>query len=257
MTILQDFLSLMAGVLAIFSTTDRAAFFLVLAGGIGLAGLCWWACSVYSRLWNKMYRVTILHHLMCGLAALVTLPTVVVFVALKHASTAAGHSVQVWEIELAADRIWADETFKTAYDRVRTLGLEDFSTTPPPPAGHTIPAVNERSQIECAGAYAASAARHFNQRRPYLSKIASASAEIPRDVLRRDIRQHFETIGNSYPTGKAIALVGREIRDGLGAKLPRVVKVIRIQLIVLFLLCQLVPFGLVGWAAHRNLKATT
>jgi hypothetical protein len=257
MTFLQDFLSLMAGILAIFLSSDRAIFSLVLGGGIVLAGLCWWACSVYSRLWNKRFKVNAIHHILCALAALVTLVAVVIFVALKHATTAAGISVEGWKVELAADRSWAAETFKTAYDRVHALGLEDFSKAPPPPAGSTIPAVNERSQIECAWTYATSAAGHFNQRRPYLSKIASASADIPRDVLRQDIQQHFATIGKSYPTDKAIALVGREIRDGLAAKLPRVVKVLRVQLIVLFLLCQLVPFGLVGWAAYRDLKAST
>lgn len=257
MTFLQDFLSLMAGVLALFLASDRVVFSLVLVGGIVLAGLCWWACNFYSRLWNKRFRVSIIHHLMCGLAALVTLLAVVVFAALKHASAAAGISVEAWKIELASDTIWAGNTFKTAYDRVYSLGLEDFSQAPPPPAGSTIPAVNERSQVECAWTYAASAASHFNHRRPYLSKIASASADIPRDVLRRDIRQYFETVGHTYPTDKAIALVALEIRDGLGTKLPRVVQVLRVQLIVLFLVCQLIPFGLVGWAAYKDLKAQT
>ena len=257
MTFLQDFLSLMLGTLAIFLKSERAVFVVVLCGGAALAGLCWWACSVYSHLWNKQYRVAAIHHIMCGLAALVTLLAVIVFVALNNARTAASISLEAWKIELAADRNWADVTFQSAYNKVHALGLEDFSKTPPPPAGHTIPTVNERSQIECAWTYASSAANHFNQRRPYLSSIASASAEIPLDLIRREMKLHFETISKNYPTDKAIALAGREIRNGLETKLPRVVKVLRIQLIVIFLIFQLVPFGLVGWAAYSDLKAKT
>jgi hypothetical protein len=72
MTFFQDFLSLMAGILAIFSTSERAVFWGILVGGVVLAGLCWWACSVYSHLWNTRFRVNAIHHLMCGLAALVS-----------------------------------------------------------------------------------------------------------------------------------------------------------------------------------------
>ena len=257
MTFLQDFLSLMMGTVGVFLSSDKGIFSLIMCVGIGLGGGCWWLCSVFTHLWNKRFCFNPIHHIMCGLAAMVTLLAVVVFAALKHASTAAGISVLAWKVELGADRNWAAETFKIAYDRVRELGLEDFSKSPPPPVGSSIPAVNERSQVECAWSYAVASASHFNQRRPYLSKITSASPDIPREVLRQDIRQYFATVGNTYPTDKAIDLVGREIRDGLEVKLPRVVQVLRVQLIALFLIAQFVPFGLVGWAAYRDLRATT
>lgn len=255
MTYFQDFLSLLVGALAISFASEKVVTSVVLGGALLLAGLCWWACSVYSHLWNKRFRVSIIHHVMCAFAAIITLLASIVFVSLKHAETAAGISVEAWKVELGLDMVWANSTFASAYQKVKSLGLEDFSKAPPPPLGSTIPAVNERSQIECAYTYAASAANHFNRRRPYLSSISSAKAEIPRDVLREDIRLHFATIGNTYPTEKAISLVSREIRQELRANLPRVVKVLRIQLLVVFFLCQLIPFGLVGWAAYRDLKA--
>lgn len=257
MTYIQDFLTLIGGALAIAFATDKVFTSSVIGGAIVLAGLCWWACSAYSHLWNRHFRVSIIHHIMCAFAAIITLMAAVVFVSLKHAKTAAEISVEAWKIELGLDKVWASSTFSSAYKNVKALGLEDFSNAPPPPLGSTIPAVNERSQIECAHAYATSAAKHFNLRRPYLSSISSAKAEIPRDILRDDIRLHFATIGNTYPTDKAISLVGKEIRQELGAKLPRVVKVLRVQLLVLFFLCQLIPFGLVGWAAYRDLKVKT
>lgn len=257
MNYFQDFLSLLVGALAISFASEKVVTSVVLAGALFLAGLCWWACSVYSHLWNKRFRVSIIHHVMCAFAAVITLLAAIVFVFLRHAETAAGISVEAWKVELGLDKAWADSTFGSAYKNVKALGLENFSNAPPPPIGSTIPAVNERSQIECAFTYATSAANHFNRRRPYLSTIASAKAEVPRDILRDDIRLHFATIGRTYPTEKAIALVGREIRQELGANLPRVVKILRIQLLVVFFLCQLVPFGFIGWAAYRDLKAKT
>lgn len=254
MTYFQDFLSLLVGALSISFASEKVFTSVVLIGALLLAGLCWWACSVYSHLWNRRFRVSITHHVMCAFAAMITLVAAIVFVSLRYAEAAAVISVEAWKVELDLDKGWANSTFATAYQRVKALGLEDFSKTPPPPLGSTIPAVNERSQIECAYTYATSAANHFNGRRPYLSSISSAQAEIPREVLRDDIRLHFATIDRNYPTDKAIALVSREIRKELGAKLPRVVKVLRIQLLVVFVLCQLIPFGLVGWAAHRDLK---
>lgn len=255
MNYIQDFISIILGSLAIAFAKDKAVTFSVIIGAIILAGLCWWACSTYSRLWNRRFRVNILHQIICAVAALITLLTAIVFVSLKHAKTATELSLGAWKIELGLDRSWAARTFSNAYNNVKALGLEDFSNAPPPPIGSNIPAVNERSQIECAHTYATSAAGHFNLRRPYLSSIASAKAEIPRDVLRDDIRLHFATIGNTYPTDKAISLVGREIRQELEVRLPRVVKVLRVQLLMLFFLCQLIPFGLVGWAAFSDLKA--
>lgn len=229
----------------------------VLGGALILSGLCWWMCSIYSHLWNKNFRVSIIHHLMCAFAAFITFIAAVVFVSLKHANTAAGFSVEAWRTELEMDKKWADSTYATAYARVKALGIEDFSNFPPPSplAESAIPLTNERSQLECALTFASSAAHNFNQRRPYLSSIASAKFDIPRDVLRNDIRHYFAAIGLHYPASRGTTLVGNEIRQQLRTKLPRVVKVLRIQLFVVFLFCQMIPFGLVGWAAYRDLKA--
>lgn len=254
MTLLQDFFSLIAGTITIFFLKERSAFAAILAGGLILSGLCWWLCSFFTHLWNKRYKVRLTHHLLCGLAAVITLVATVVFATLKHAASAADVSIEAWKVQLGMDQFWADHTFKQAYERVKLLGLEDFSNAPPPPVGHTIPATKEPSQVECAWIYASQAARYFKQQRPYLGSIVGASGEVPRDVLTADIRRYFATVGNTYPTGNAISLVSSEVKKELTAKLPRVVKVLRIQLVLLFLLAQAFPFGLVGLAAYRDLK---
>jgi hypothetical protein len=257
MTYLQDFLALIGAALAIFASSERAMLIGVCIGGLALAGLCWWVCSIYSRLWNKSFRVGSLHHVFCALAALLTLAATVCFVALRHAHEAAEVSVRIWEEQLKWDREWASKTFNAAYKKVKTLGIEDFTNYPAPPLGNSIPATNERSQFECAKTYAGSAAAHFATSRPCLSSIIQARSEVPADVLRKDITEYFATQGKTYPATKGISLVGAEVKAGLRVHLPRVVKVFRSILVGIFLAGQLLAFGLVGWAAYRDLKAHT
>lgn len=128
MILLQDFLSLIAGTITIFFLKERSAFSAILAGGLILSGLCWWLCSFYTHLWNKRYKVRLTHHLLCGLAAVITLGATVVFATLKHAASAADVSIEAWKVQLGMDQFWADQTFKQAYERVRSLGLRISAT---------------------------------------------------------------------------------------------------------------------------------
>ena len=81
MTLIQDFLSLLGGCFSFYFANNRGGFGLALFVGVELAALCWWACSSYSRLWNLRYRVTLTHHVLCALAAILTLCSV----AMSHA----------------------------------------------------------------------------------------------------------------------------------------------------------------------------
>jgi hypothetical protein len=257
MTYLQDFLSLTGAALTIFAASERAMLTGVCIGGVVLAVLCWWVCSVYSRLWNKSFRVASLHHVFCAMAALLTLAATVCLVALRHAREAADASVRIWEEQVNWDKAWARQTFNTVYDKVKALGIEDFTKYPAPPVGNTVPLTNERSQFEYARTYARSAAVHFATSRPCLSSIIQARSEVPADVLKKDLTDYFATQGKTYPATRAISLVAAEVKSGLRVHLPRVVKVFRFVLVGVFLAGQLLAFGLVGWAAYRDLKART
>jgi hypothetical protein len=257
MTFTQDFFSLLGAALAMFAVKDRALLTSTIIGGIVLAALCWWACCVYARLWNKKFRVIFLHHVFCALASVLTLVTAVTYVALRHAGEVAAVSVAVWEQQIAFDKQWSAKTFKQAYDRVKALGIEDFTGYPSPPVGQIIPTTSERAQLEYALTYARSAAAHFKAQRPFLNSILQTGSEVPAEVLRADIRAFFAGGGKLYQGDKAIHLVAAKIKEGLQTHLPRVLSVFRSCLIGLFLLGQLVAFGLVGWAAYRDLKVRT
>jgi hypothetical protein len=258
MTIVQDFLSLLAGSITIFAMANRSGLIASCVIGIVLAAVCWTGCSYYSRLWNLRYRVTITHHLLCGLAAILTFMFTVLFAALAYTRQAALVSVQVWEGQVNLDRVWANSTFANAYAKVKNLGLEDFSNAPPPGAGGTrIPTVNERSIMVAASTYAEAAAQHFVINRPFLSKIVQGRVDVPTQTLDSDVKNYFATVSKSYPPLRGISLVARAIKQDLDLQVPRVARTFRTLCIVLFAVSQLIPFGLVGYAAYRDLKVAS
>ena len=258
MSLLQDFLSLLAGCIALFAANSRPQFGLTLVIGIALAALCWYGCSRYSRLWNLRYRVTFTHNILCALAAILTLAFTVVFAALHYTKEAAYVSVQAWEAHINLDAIWAETTFATAWQKVKSLGLEDFSNVPPPGMPNSHIPTNKPASIHLAAAtYAKASVEHLNKNRPFLSKILQAHTELPSRVLDADVNNYFATVSKSYPPMRAISLVASEIKGQLDDQLPRVVTTFRYLAVGLFLGVQLVPFGLVSIAAYKNLKVVT
>jgi len=61
-------------------------------------------------------------------------------------------------------------------------------------------------------------------------------------------------VGKSYQVKDAVKLVAKTISEDLKKQAPRVVKLSRMILVILFLLVQLIPFGFIGYAAYKNLK---
>ena len=258
MSFIQDFLSLLAGCFTILLAAHHDEFALMLALGVVLAGLCWWACSRYSRLWNLRFRVTFTHHLLCAAAALATLAFTLFYAALHYTQAAAYASVTLWEAQVKADRAWADRTFADAFNQVKALGLEDFSRVKPPgEEGSMIPTNHNESILTAAFTYSESAVHHFGAAHPFLNTVLRAKAQLPTQVLDADVRNYFALEpGSSYPVGRAINLVAHEIQQGLDDQLPRLVTIYRLLAVSLFVVVQLIPFGLVGLAAYHDLKTT-
>lgn len=258
MSLLQDFLSLLVGCVAFFAVNSRAQFGLTLVIGVVLAALCWVGCSYYSRLWNLRYRVTLTHHILCCFAAVLTLLFTVVFVALRYTKEAAYVSVQAWEAQINLDKIWAEATFATAWQKVKGLGLEDFSNVPPPGMLNSHIPANKAASIHLAAAtYAKASVEHFKGNRPFLSKIVQAHTDLPSQVLDADVKNYFATVSKSYPPPRAISLVASEMKKQLDAQVPRVVSIFRLLAVGLFLVVQFIPFGLVGIAAYQDIKVRT
>jgi len=258
MTVAQDFLSLLVGCVAFFAANSRGNFTLTLVVGSLLAALCWVGCSYYSRLWNLRYRVTITHHVLCCLAAILTLLFTVIFVALRYTKEAARVSVQGWELQINLDKFWAERTYASTWQKVKSLGLEDFTNAPPPgmPNSH-IPTNKDPSIRLAASTYAKASVEHFKNNRPFLSKIVHTQIELPSQVLDADVKNYFATVSKSYPPPRAISLVASQMTRELDSQLPRVATTFRLIAVGLFFAVQFIPFGLVGLAAYRNIKVRT
>lgn len=257
-TYLLEALSLLALCLTLFVALDRVGFLLWLVAGILLGGGMWWACSRFSLLWNLRYQTKPLHHALCLMAAVLTVIFTVLFGSLKYAKEAAAASVVAWQGQIALDQIWSSATFATAYDAVKSLGLEDFSGVPPPGDRNvTIPTTQPASIITAARTYAAHAAEHFASNRPLLNLMTQSDTQIPQVVLEADINNHFANSGPVYDSAKAIALVADLNKQQIMPQLTQLVLYTRGLLAFAFLLTQSIPFGLVAWGAYRDIHVVT
>lgn len=252
---LLDFGVLIWACVPIFMLKEPASFRIAVLIGLVLAALCWYLCSVYTHMWNKRFRITAIHHVFCAFASGCTLLFTVMFASLFYTKDAALLSVAAWQFQLNQDASWAEKTFAKAYGQVKDLGTEDFSAVPPPGSANAfIPTNSDESRHTAASVYANEACRHFDKKRPFLSKVVWSSPGVPSDVLLQDVKLWHES-NPTYPVSRAIEIAATQVRAGLTPQVPRVIYLSRIVVSCLFLLIQAVPFGLIGWAAYRDIRA--
>jgi hypothetical protein len=251
---LADLLAILIASIPIYLARNPVGFRLAVLVGAVLAGLCWYLCAVYARLWNKRFHVTLAHHALCAFASICTLFFAILFASLEHTKDAALASIDLWKFQLNSDRAWAAGTFARAYEQVRRTGLEDFSNVPPPGSPNSfIPTTHDRSRQIAATTYANEACRHFDAKRPFLSKVVWSSPGIPSETIFRDVHSWHQKNPN-YPPSRAIEIAAIQIKGGLEPQVPRVVYLSRVAVVILFLVVQAMPFGLIGWAAYRDIK---
>jgi hypothetical protein len=255
--LILDFLSLLVGTVAIFVVRDAGAFRWAVLLGIVFSGLCWCGCCLFTRLFNTRYRTKLIYHGLCLSAALLTMILAVLYPALAYVDGAADLSIRLWETSLSVDAPWAAATFREASAAVRKLGVEDFTGIPEAGTPDSfIPTTHDESRQRAASVYASAACDHFAASRPFLSKVVWARPGIPAEAVFEDVRRWHETKPN-YPPVRAVALAGEQIRGRLASQTPHVVYLLRVITLALFFLIQVVPYGLNGWAAYRDIKVRT
>jgi hypothetical protein len=252
-----DFFGLIGSAIALLSG-DKEYFLLAIVVAFFLAGLCWWGASRYSHLWNRRFRVTAAHHLLCLLAALLTLVYVVLFASIKYTQVAAEASIDRWRIKLLEDKEWWQRVFKETYVAVKNLGVEDFSNYPPPESGgNRIPLNQQLTRQRVAQIYVNEAISNFRTEHPFLSSIFWIRSDVPAEDIQNDVNEFFRKGGQTYAFETAIEIAAREIKSDLQRQTNRVVPMAWGILIALFALVRLIPFGWIGYAAYRDLKVTT
>jgi len=251
---IQDFINVL---LRCIAHIPMKQLFLTALIGIGLAGIFWVICNYYTRLWNKKYHLTFIHQVLCGIAALFTFFFVLAFSGLSYLKEVSVDCLNDWSTQILNDNEWAASTFQKAFYKIKENGLEDFSNVPAPGnVGSHIPVNNNRSKEECANLYTNEACSNFNFKNPFLSKIIWTNSQVPQEIINEDMNEYFTT-NSTYPPQRAISLATNQIKSSLILQTPRVVTLARSTLIVLFFLLQLIPFGLIGYAAYKDIKVIT
>ena len=257
---LEDLLAVTTSCILLFLVEATGQFVLACSAAVLLAGGCWWLASHYTKLWNLLFHANPIHHFFCGIAALATFATVLLFFALSHARTAGEKFVDLWAASLQINQGWKSSTFQEARKTVWQLGQE-----PHTPAlwqnqagGPIVPLTNPNTKFVVAKIYANGAARNFQRMHPFLSWILSVRVKTAEEAVSQDVQRCVSAQPNVvYPDTRAIAIVASYVKEALDEQTPKLVPRLRLILFLLFLAVQSVPFTLIGWAAYEDIQVRT
>lgn len=240
-------------------------FFLTVLIALALGGLCWFLATQYTKLWNLRYNATFRLQILCAIAALLTVLFTIAFVSLDYAKEIARERLNQWHATIKSDRKFLNETFVRAYYEVKNRRLERFDPRlhPPPPSPNArVPLTNQRTMIFVGQLYADAALANFRKTNPFLSGIIMpANADVPAPIIAADINRFFAVHrGEKNPTyllDNGVDMAAGLFASNLEAQTPKVVTKARRWITLLFLLVQMIPFGLIGYSAYMDLKSTT
>jgi hypothetical protein len=82
---------------------------------------------------------------------------------------------------------------------------------------------------------------------------------VPRQTVAQiesRISAYFQSEGSTIPLGRVVEYAADALKVPLQQGAVRVVPPARAIIVSLFVLVQIIPFSLIGWAAWRDLKVT-
>jgi len=222
---------------------------------LALGALCWIACSYYTRLWNKRFHVKLRHHLLCGIAALLTVIFTVLFYTVGNLEFIVNEMIDSWNEKLVENAQWHTQTYTIAFYAVKEQYPGEFRDVPEPGRKNSYIPFNNNSMIQtCVETYVNEACANFSTMHPLLDKMLSVRSGISEEKITKDIQDYFRTRKNVYPLNRAIVIAARHIRESLLEQSPKTVWKTRLILAALFLAVQLIPFGTIGYCAYKDLK---
>lgn len=243
---------------------SAGGFFLTVAIAFALGGLCWYAATQYTKLWNLRYNATVTLQVLCAIAAVLTLLFTIAFVSLNYATQIARDRVNAWHKTIKKDRKFLDDTYVKAYYSLKNSGLERFDARNPPPSqpGSTIPISTDKTKLFVGKLYADASLAHFRRTNRFLSQIIMpGNQDVPVPVIRDDMKAFFAAHRNErnpvYNLNHGVDITADLFQKNLESQTHKVVTLARRWITLLFLAVQLIPFGLIGYAAYRDLKTHT
>ena len=231
-------------------------FFTAILVAIVLGVLCWVGCSKYTLLWHKHFRVKFQHHLLCAIAAVLTVLFTVHFRAVGNLEYIVDDIIDDWYEYLTEDDEFNSETYSLAFYTLKDAYPDEFTGIPEPGRrGSIIPASNDDMIQGCVEIYVEEACDHFSTIHPFLNWMLSARPGVSEDDITYDINDFFrKNPGTAYPLERAVEIAAEHIRESLLEQSPKTVWKTRLILVLLFLMVQLIPFGTISYCAYRELK---
>lgn len=237
-------------------TQNFMQFRIVFVAALLLAAGMWVFCSFFSRLWNKHYHLNAWHHVLCFFAAAGTFIVVLLYPSLEYLKPFAYASVQSWQSELMGNMGLWNEVSRKCRKACEAMGIKQedqikVTVTAMTPAGKKISGIKKVSQI-----YAQAMVENFTRERPSLSLILSARGRKAQEVINAEMEDYFD----KYPEMESKIIInkgGDVIRRDLDQQIPKIVPYARAGLILIFLLFQGIPFGIIAIASYRDIKVHT
>ena len=221
-----------------------------------LGGVCWLACSYYTKLWNKRFHVKIQHHLLCAFASIMTIIFTIHFRAANNLEFIADDIVVDWYDELMEDNDFHINTYEIAFYALKEMNPGAFNGVPDPDQENSyIPFANNDMMQKCVEIYVKEACDDFSTQHPFLNLMLRARPGISKEEIQCDIQEYFrENPGKRYPLERAVIIAAEHIRESLFLQSPKTVWKTKTILVLLFLAVQLIPFGTIGYYAYKDLK---
>ena len=250
---IRDFFKTIMECIASMSSGDFFGAFIL---SLALGGLCWIACSYYTRLWNKRFRVKFQHHLLCVVAALFTVTFTIQFSAVRNLELIVDGIIANWYKDLMDDYGFHAETYANAFYTLKEMNPSAFNGVPEPNIKDSyIPFSNAQMIQKCVEIYVEEACDNFSARRPFLNCMLNARPGVSEKDIADDIRDFFhDNPREVYPLNRAIKISAEHISENLLEQSPETVWKTRCILFLLFLMVQLIPFGSIGYYAYKDLK---
>jgi hypothetical protein len=244
---------------------SASGFFFTMAIALALGGLCWFLATQYTKLWNLRYNATFTLHILCAIAAGMTMLFTIAFVSLDYAKDIARNKVGEWHKMIKSDEKFLHATYADVYYRVKNQGVERFDPVqyPPPQYSNTaIPLAHPQTMVYVGKLYADASLSNFRKTNPLLSSIIMpGNADVPAPVITADMNKFFvDHRGEKrpiYPLDHGVDIAADLFQRNLESQTSKVVTKARRWITVLFLLVQMIPFGLIGYSAYKDLQYTT
>jgi|CZKV01.1.fsa_nt_gi hypothetical protein len=256
------------------SFSDRFLVGFGLLKAVLIAAFAWWFCGFSMRLWNRRFRMCLMHHCFCALSAIITIAALFLFNCVGAMDKFVSLAVNVWQAEYQNDATYRHETFVLIYHQLQAMYQQngwtwDYSKYPQPTESPSIASQDhaETFSIPWNSAHSDAtsmsvkllcdrAIEHFHERQPILGRILWGNVHVGPEPLRRDIDNFFAAHpGQSYPfdTGPARVAGGLAV-EKLHQEVGRYINRLRWELIGICILAQLLVFGLAGYSAASDVK---